>query len=224
MDTILVTGARGDIGAEIVKTLTSHNYSVIAVVHGEHCEKIADAYPQVATYSADLTQSSHSTTLATLLSETKIGWIVTSHGYIDSETVLENVSDKSIETTFRTNMFSLIYLARAFTPRLSSGILALSSTAGLHPNGRFLAYSSSKAAVNAAMQALAQNIPDKIFIALCPGPTRGQMRSRVGGEGGQEPSLVAESVCELLALKSVESGDIYSIRNGVLQREKRLSE
>ena len=225
METILITGASGDIGRAVVTECLAAGYTVIAVMHSVTFQDSVDTiHPQVRTYGADVTQSAHLVLLAHALEDKKIDWVVAAHGYIDTAIQLRDISTESLEKTFAVNVFSLIYLAQAFVPQLIRGMLALSSTASLTANGKFLAYSASKAAVNTVMQGFARSIPDRVFYTLCPGPTAGQMRTRIGAQGGQEPAGVAQGIVSILQDTSCVSGDIYSLRDGVLRLETRITD
>lgn len=223
MKTIMVTGASGDIGKAVSLRLLGEGWRVIGVVRSEgSLSKLADA-PGIEAYVADVTRPEDLRKLAAKLPE-KIDWIVASHGFIDPETSLEKERPEDIEKTFQVNVISLLYLAQAFLSRVSGGMVFISSTAGIAANGRYAAYSASKAGVNSLSQALARNRAEQTFVALCPGPTAGKMRESIGATGGQNPDEVAKTVSEIVsAAGTYKSGDIVSVRDGKTTIESRLA-
>jgi NAD(P)-dependent dehydrogenase (short-subunit alcohol dehydrogenase family) len=215
MNTIVVTGAHGDIGNAIVGELKKRGDHVIGIVHSTKSAEELRAQFGIETLVADVTECDALLQIAPQLPE-RIDWLVTAHGYIAASTDPMSLTSEEIERTFNVNALSQIYLAQIFTPRLAHGMVCISSTAGIQPNGKVLAYSASKAAANALMQGLARNVPDKHFIALCPGPTQGRMRARIGAQGGQQPELVAQACCNIIdGTYAVASGDIITIKDGV---------
>jgi 3-oxoacyl-[acyl-carrier protein] reductase len=224
MKTILVTGASGDIGSAIVKRLAEQNtHTIIAVVRDmEHADTIKNL-PNISLVQADLSLYEEVVSLSKKIPE-KIDWIICAHGFIDKETNLLEQSVENIQKTFNVNLLSLVYLAKTCAERLTSGMVCISSTSGISANGRYAAYSASKAGVNSLMVALARNRPEQTFISLCPGPTLGNMRKHLGAEGGQDPMIIATTVTEMIAPQSTyKSGDIVSVRDGKTVFESRLA-
>ncbi len=205
MKTILLTGADGGIGSAIKETLETAGNEVIPITRAD----------------ADLSSYSDIEKLEQKISAegTKIDWIVCAHGYIDTETDLEKQSVEAIETTFKINSLSLIYIAKYFLKDLNQGggMIFLSSSAGVEANGRTAAYSASKAAVNNLAQGLARNRSEFSFISICPGPTNTQMRERLAHDSStkQSPALIADIAHKIISEESAyKSGDIVSIKDG----------
>jgi short-subunit dehydrogenase len=148
-----------------------------------------------------------------------LNWLVFAHGFIDSETTIEKQRPEDVATTFQVNVLSVIYLCQLFLKHMSTGggILCVSSTAGLEANGRYAAYSASKAAVNNFMQGLARNQPALTFLTICPGPTRTAMLEKIGGDfaSGQDVSAVTNVMLRIMARQAdYKSGDIIVVRDG----------
>lgn len=146
--------------------------------------------------------------------------LVCAHGYIDTETDLEQQSPLAIEKTFAINTLSIIYLTKTLLSRFTKGggVIAISSSAGIDANGRTAAYSASKAALNNFIQGMARNRSELSFIAICPGPTNTPMRERIAGDAAtkQSPTLIAASVLRIISGETeYRSGDIVSIKDGV---------
>jgi NAD(P)-dependent dehydrogenase (short-subunit alcohol dehydrogenase family) len=87
---------------------------------------------------------------------------------------LEDISDEQWEHTFRTNIHGYFYMARAALAHLGEGgvIINTSSVTGLEGSKELLDYSSTKGAINAFTQSLAQNLVERgIRVnAVAPGP------------------------------------------------------
>ncbi len=188
MKTILLTGANGGIGTAIGRQLQDADHTVIGVTRAD----------------ADLGDSEAIKKLKEkVLKETDhIDWLVCAHGFIDTETVLEQMTPENIEKTFQVNTLSIIYLAQQFLPHIpqGGGIIALSSSAGIQANGRTAPYSASKAAVNSFMQALARNRPEQKFFSVCPGPTNTAMRENLAHDAAkqQSPDTVAAVIVDIV--------------------------
>jgi NAD(P)-dependent dehydrogenase (short-subunit alcohol dehydrogenase family) len=206
MKTILLTGATGGIGSTIKEILERAGDKVMAIAHSD----------------ADLTSYSSIESLEKKVSK-KIDWIICAHGFIINETELEKQSPEDILKTFEVNAVSMAYIAKALLPHLNpgGGMIFLSSTSALSPNGRYAAYSASKAAVNAFAQALARNKPEFTFIAVCPGPTNTSMRENLAHDAAkqQSPTVVAEVVQKIISGESTyQSGDIIVVKNGEISK------
>ena len=215
MKTIMVTGASGDIGACIVSHLRREGYDVIAVIHDAARGATTPALAGIETYITDISMPTEVAALAKAITR-PISWIVAAHGYMSTELDFMKMSTDEVAQTFAINTFSILSLTKFFLPTLEKGLVVISSTAGLSANGKVAAYSASKAAVNSLVQGFARNKSEHTFLALCPGPTKGKMREKIGAEGGQDPSLVADALLALIAENGeYKSGDIVSVKDGV---------
>lgn len=204
MKTILLTGALGGIGQAIRSSLEALGHEVSSVTRDD-----ADmgSYDDIKAFAAGLKE------------DQSFDWVVFSHGFIDTETILEKQRPMAIEATFAVNTLSIIYLTQLLLSRIlaGGGIIAISSTSGVSANGRYAAYSASKAAVNIFMQAMARNNADRRFFSVCPGPTNTAMIEKIGGDPAktQDPKLVAELVARIVEQqRSYKSGDVIVIRDG----------
>lgn len=156
-----------------------------------------------------------------------LDWLVFVHGFIDSETEVEKQRPEDIATTFQVNVLSVIHLCQLFLKHMSKGggIICVSSTAGLAANGRYAAYSASKAAVNNFMQGLARNRPALSFFTVCAGPTRTAMLEKIGGDpaSAQDVNAVKDVMLRIMARHGdYKSGDIIVVRDGRETIEGRL--
>lgn len=204
MKTILLTGADGGIGSAISATLKADGYEVVEVTR-----KDADisSFDEVEKLQEKFS------------SEGRVfDWVICAHGFIDGITEPEGQLPEMIQKNFEVNTFSLFYISKLFLPMLAQkgGMIFISSTSGLQANGRFLAYSASKAATNSLVQGLAKNKPEFSFYSVCPGPTNTDMRERIAGDAAkmQSPDVIARTALKLIEQEGgYKSGDIISVRD-----------
>jgi NAD(P)-dependent dehydrogenase (short-subunit alcohol dehydrogenase family) len=87
---------------------------------------------------------------------------------------LEDITAEQLESTFRTNIFSMFYLTRAALPHLSEGSAIVNSTSVTAYRGspHLLDYSSTKGAIVSFTRSLALNLTERgIRVnAVAPGP------------------------------------------------------
>ncbi len=212
MKTILLTGAQGGIGSVAKAAFEATGARVLEVDRKD----------------ADISSYADIKTLARKTSEhAPLDWLVLAHGYIGAETDFLKQSPEEIRTTFDTNTLSPIFLTQLLLPHLrpGGGVIFISSSAGLTANGRTAAYSASKAAINSFMQALARNMPEQKFFAVCPGPTNTPMRERIAHDADkqQNPGVVVAVLADLVnGNGAYKSGDIILVKNGETSVAARL--
>jgi len=217
----LVTGATGGIGSKLIQILLldsdiEHIYALVKKVD----EHTLSNNKKITFYSTDLTSYSEITALKEKIMQevSCIDWIVSAHGHIDIETDLEKQTQASILKTFEVNILSIIYMTQVFLKHIKSGggMIHISSTAGIHANGKYATYSATKAALNNFTQAIARNQKNISSIAVCPGPTNTKMRQKIAGDATehQDPLVITEIVLKIIHGKSkYVSGDIIVVRN-----------
>ncbi|MRK00533.1 MULTISPECIES: SDR family oxidoreductase [Aeromicrobium] len=101
--------------------------------------------------------------------------LVNNAGYqMARESSLAEMTDENIERTYRTNLFPVLWLARAAEPHLAAGssIINNSSIQAFDPSVTLLDYASSKAAINNLTVNLAAQLgPKGVRVnAVAPGP------------------------------------------------------
>jgi len=87
---------------------------------------------------------------------------------------IEEISDQQLELTFRTNIFSMFYMARAALKHLKKGSCIINTTSVQNAKGNpvMLDYSATKGAIATFTYSLSQNLAERgIRVnAVAPGP------------------------------------------------------
>jgi NAD(P)-dependent dehydrogenase (short-subunit alcohol dehydrogenase family) len=100
--------------------------------------------------------------------------LVNNAAYQQRQQKLEDVTDKQLDTTFKTNIYGYFYMAKAALPHLKRGsaIVNCGSITGLEGNKTLIDYAATKGAIHAFTKSLAQNLADKGIRVNCvaPGP------------------------------------------------------
>jgi NAD(P)-dependent dehydrogenase (short-subunit alcohol dehydrogenase family) len=111
---------------------------------------------------------------------------------------IKDITTEQFESTFRTNVFSMFWLCKAALPHMPKGatIINTASIQSYQPSETLLDYASTKAAIVAFTQALAQQVAqDGIRVnAVAPGPiwtplqpSHGQPEDKIPEFGNQTP-------------------------------------
>lgn len=225
MKTVLLTGAGGGIGHALLSALASDDACCVIAVTRPTPPEVSQTLPakseRLIPATADLSSFAEISALEASFAKKnlKLDWLVFAHGFIDRETMIEKQRPEDILTTFQVNLLSVIHLCQLFLKHLHNrgGIICLSSTAGLEANGRYAAYSASKAGVNNFMQGLARNRPELTIFTVCAGPTRTAMLGKIGGDisAAQSVSAVTDVIRRLMARpEDYTSGDLIVVRDG----------
>lgn len=228
MERVLISGVTGGIGGAIARKMVENKIVVVgAGKNKERLQGVAENFDP-SLFSAilcDLRDINATKQCIDKLKGETFDWVVFGAGHIDTERDFLRQDSSEIEQTFAINTLAVIHLSQALLPRVSKGFIIISSTAGLRGNKEYPVYSSSKAAVNTFVQALARAYPDRIFVAVCPGPTNTRMRQVTQGdaEKHQSPSVIADVAYSLIRnTNEFRSGDILSVRGGVTEIVSRI--
>ena len=172
MKTIVVTGTSSGIGHQICIQAAKMNFHVISV--SRNIEPLKDI-GGIESFAIDITnKDSVDEFIANLKSrKIKIDILINNAGYLVSELFGDTTYD-SFKKTFDVNVFGLAEITRSLIPIINSDghVINISSIGGVNGSKKFpglSAYSSSKAAVIALTEVLAeehQNGPSFNVLAL----------------------------------------------------------
>lgn len=173
---ILVTGARGAIGAGIVRQLAARGDLVIAHdVRDEEQNAQADQ-PGVTAVVGDLLAENDRAQLARMWGDGPLDCVIAAHG-IDGSGALAELNPVFVERVLSVNAASIPALLRLTLPALrqARGIfVVIASQAGLQAEANNAAYCAAKFAVVGWVRALAPALRTEgvALRALCPGCTK----------------------------------------------------
>ena len=104
----------------------------------------------------------------------RLDLVVNNAAYQQHQESIEDITDKQLDRTFRTNIYGYFYMTRAALPHLKAGaaIINTGSITGLEGSKQLLDYSATKGAIHAFTKSLAQNLVDRKIRVNCvsPGP------------------------------------------------------
>lgn len=104
----------------------------------------------------------------------KLDILVNNAAFQESEVSIEDITDRQLEATFRTNIFGYFYMARAALRHMKRGaaIINTGSVTGEQGQKDLLDYSSTKGAIHAFTKSLSQQVINRgIRVnAVAPGP------------------------------------------------------
>ena len=208
---MMITGASSGIGRETAKYLAGEGCSLILL--GRNKERLQETKEMLPgedlTISADLAEEQD---LEFVLKEAvsdgrKLDGLVHCAG-TGPIIPIKLLKRRTIEEVMRINVYSFLELVRHFSNKKyhneNSSIVAISSIAAVQPEKCQTLYSMSKAALNAAVQALAIELaPKKIRInTIMPGVVDTPM-ARAGGQFVPDGDFIA-SVSEKQLLGVIE--------------------
>jgi NAD(P)-dependent dehydrogenase (short-subunit alcohol dehydrogenase family) len=123
----------------------------------------------------------------------KLDVLVSNAAHQNRKESLDELTDEELDTTFKTNIYAYIRLARASLRHMKAGasIIATSSETGILGSAKLPDYSSTKGAINAFTKTLAQSLVEKgIRVnAVAPGPVWTPLNP---SDQGLPPEKVAE--------------------------------
>ena len=172
---VLITGAGSGIGRALA--IEASRLGLTVAICGRRAQALIETRAMLHNHSGnhltlpgDITSRIDRETIVQTISHNwgKLDFLINNAGVIDIG-ALENLSDDSIEHTFKTNVLAPILLTKAFLPLLSaarpSRIVNIGSVFGEIPFPIFSSYSASKAALRAFSISLRRELKDKgIFV------------------------------------------------------------
>lgn len=227
MSTILITGANRGIGLALTEAFADRGDTVIATVRRpEHLEGLATVMARhpatVEVHRLEVTDRGSIAALAERLAGRPIDVLINNAGIIGPErqSSLDMDFDGWIET-LRVNTLAPLAVAQGFLPNLRLGehpkILTVSSGMGSMAFSKSdqVAYRSSKAAVNKAMQCLATDLRGEgIAVAVCH---PGWVKTDMGGGGADiSPEMSATGLTRVVDRMSLSRSPEFLAWDGAV--------
>ena len=155
--TIVVTGAGGGVGRELVKELVKRNVKVAAIdVNEKALEETLKATgdsPNVSLHQVDLTDYEAVNQAVSVIIEKygEIDGVINNAGIIQPFIHISDLPIEKIKLVMNVNFYGTLYMVKAFLPHLlkreEAHILNVSSMGGFLPVPGQVAYGASKSAV-----------------------------------------------------------------------------
>ncbi|HEU0117686.1 MAG TPA: SDR family oxidoreductase, partial [Alphaproteobacteria bacterium] len=206
MATVLITGANRGLGLEFVKQYAADEWAVIAVCRhpekADELQKLMQKYNRVRIEGVDVTDAHSVNILREKLADTEIDVLINNAGVFTGGTVSGSATKIDMGQNFgtinadewasvlRTNTIAPVMLTEALLTNLQRSkeakVINITSRMGsideMGPS--YIAYRTSKAALNAAMRVIAHDLKTKYvtIVNMHPGWVKTDM-------GGQEAPL-----------------------------------
>lgn len=225
MSTILVTGAGRGIGLALAESFAARGDSVIATVRDAKgldglARVMADHPDRVEVHRLEVTDPASIAALAERLAGRPIDVLINNAGTLGP--VRQSPLDMDFDgwlATFRVNTMAPLAVSQALLPNLrlgehpkiltvSSGMGSMGSTQSDH-----VAYRSSKAAVNKAMQCLATELRGEgIAVSVChPGWVKTDMG---GADADITPEMSAAGISRIVDHMSLSRSPAFHVWDG----------
>ncbi len=202
MASVLITGANRGIGLEFARQYTADGWRVFAGCRAPDAatelNQLAADYPgMVSVHDLDVTKSGTIAALASELSKESVDVLINNAGIAGPGTAADGTDFDGFAKTLEINTMGPVRVSEAFADHVagsdSKTIVSLSSGMGSiadNDSGGYLAYRTSKAALNMAVRTLAHDYAGWGIIAIVLNP--GWVQSDMGGPSA--PKTAAESV------------------------------
>jgi len=231
MPTLLITGANRGLGLEFVRQYTADKWDVIACCRTPQAAGDLKAIPGVRVEELDVANDESILTLATKLHTTSIDLLINNAGIYsgvhatlgdDRSQNFGSINSDAWLKVLRVNLISPIKVIEAFAPFLQKGtgkkIVNITSRMGsiaLAGSGS-IAYRSSKAALNAAMRVILNDLKNRGLSVYNFHP--GWVKTDMGGEQADlTPHQSITAMRDIIkTLKPEQSGQFLSYDGQVL--------
>jgi len=222
--TVLVTGASAGIGLEFARQYATLGWRVLATYRGSgaapRLHELAQCHANLAIHAMDVADEAQVTVLANRLRSSPIDVLINNAGVYsepDGSFATQSIGAfrfALLERILAVNVKGPLLVSQAFLPHLRAGqrrqIVCMSSTNGSltqpFPGGGATFYRASKAALNRAMQVMAEELSSERIgvLLLHPGMVRTERffeyreqrrdRTPLGSESLETPVAVARMI------------------------------
>ena len=178
----LITGADSGIGRAVAIAFAREGADVLISYLEEHEDAqetarwVEQAGRQAVLMAGDIADPTHCKKLVARAVEEfgRLDILVNNAAYQMTYHSLDEISEAEWDKTFRTNIYSMFYLAKAAVPHMKPGS-AIGNTSSINaksPNSTLLAYATTKGAIANFTAGLAQLLAEKGIRVNCvaPGP------------------------------------------------------
>jgi NAD(P)-dependent dehydrogenase (short-subunit alcohol dehydrogenase family) len=233
MPTILITGASRGLGLEFSRQYAADGADIIACCRdpgkAEKLRALAAQHKNIRTETLDVTDAKSITALAAKLKDTAIDILINNAGIIsgsgsknDNTQSFGSIDAEAWDHVLRTNTIAPIMIAEAFVPHLARGkerkLIMLTSKMGsiAEMGGGYLAYRTSKAALNAAMVTISHDLKNQDIIVANLHP--GWVKTDMGGAGAQiDPETSITGMRKVIAgLTPGKTGKFFNYDGAVI--------
>lgn len=190
MKTVIITGANGDIGAEIALSFATLGYN-LALIYNKNQNNVKSLIKHfnkinIKAYKCDLTDDKQiKSTVEQIIDEFKVVDVLVNCAGVSYFSQIQDITIKDYKKVMDSNLLSTAFMTKYVSKNMISNqngkIINISSMWGKVGASMESIYSASKGAINALTLSLAKELgPSNITVnAVLPGVIEGKMNSHL---------------------------------------------